>query len=90
MNQVTDTIVCARTEAGAVIAQIVVTREANGVAIWFDPIAGAPGLLEWHAFSPRRDPTGVYTAAKLAARRMATEAIDHGLDFVANRRIVQR
>lgn len=90
MINVIATIVINRAEHGAVQAAVRVTQEANGVAIWHDPIHADPRLLAWHAYTPTNNTAGVEACALLEARRIAREAIDHGMQYSELRSFVQR
>lgn len=79
------THVIERTEAGATVARVIATREANGCAIWYEHRNTTPRLIAWHSFLPTHSAMGVIAAAKVHAQRIAREATTHGADFAALR-----
>lgn len=90
MNSVALSIPVSVSEAGAVLARVTLTQEANGLAVWWEPMHADPRLLAWHGFSPRRSAVIVLAEATNEARRVAREAIDHGVEYAANRRFAQQ
>ena len=90
MNRVMQSHVIMADEGGRELAAVRVTQEANGVAIWHDPIHADARLLAWHGFSPNRDASGILDTALAEAALIAAEAIDHGLAFSSCRNFAQR
>lgn len=89
MKDVVESLAVERSESGAELAHIHVTKEANGFALWYQPVSYRPRLIAWHMLSPERSPQGVLAAASSHAHHLAVAARTHGQSSAALRRFEQ-
>lgn len=90
MNGVLRAYDVAKNARAETIARIVVTHEANGIAIWYAHRSADPRLLAWYTQTPRDNVAGRIAAAEVHARRLADDVINHGAQHAPSMRFEQR
>lgn len=90
MDAVIEQLPITRSEAGDMLAGIVVTRESNGFAVWFRFRHSDPVLITWVLITPARNTAGCLASARVEARRIADEAVRHGIQYAECRSFKQR